>query len=177
MNSSNKGLVLILTGNGKGKSSSAFGMIIRSLGWKRKVLLVQFLKGLWETGEMDFFNSLNSPYMHTLNAKCPFTWKSENKEKDAAVCIEVWNEALRKIESEHYDLVVFDEIMIALEQGYLNLETVESFIKNRPPELDIVLTGRSAPEKLIALSDTVSEIRHIKHAFDKGITAKKGIDF
>jgi cob(I)alamin adenosyltransferase len=174
---SEKGLTVILTGNGKGKSSSAFGMIIRSLGWGRRVLLVQFLKGLWETGEENFFGKLSDNNLEILRAECPFTWKSTDKEKDARICREVWGEALKRISDKHYDMVVFDELMITLHQGFLGLDQVLDFLNARSEGLDVVLTGRNAPQELIAIADTVSEIRVVKHAFDKGSAAKKGIDF
>ncbi len=172
-----KGLTVILTGDGKGKSSSAFGMIIRSLGWGRKVLLVQFLKGLWETGEENFFEKLNDGNLEIIRAKCPFTWKSLDKAKDAQICREVWFDALEKIKNERIDIVVFDELMITLQQGFLKLEEVIDFLKAKRSDIDVVITGRHAPEELIELADTVSEINCVKHAFEKGSIAKKGIDF
>ena len=172
-----KGLTIILTGNGKGKSSSAFGMIIRSLGWGRRVLLVQFLKGLWETGEENFFERLNDDKLEIIRAKCPFTWKSQDKAKDAQVCRDIWNEALKKITENIFNVVVFDELMITLQQGFLDISDIVEFLKTRNPDIDVVITGRNAPEELIELADTVSEINSVKHAFDKGLVAKKGIDF
>ncbi|MEI6055960.1 MAG: cob(I)yrinic acid a,c-diamide adenosyltransferase [Lentisphaerota bacterium] len=172
-----KGLVVVLTGNGKGKSSSAFGMILRSLGWGRRVLLVQFMKGDWETGEGNFFDSLKTDNLEIIRAQCPFTWKSQDKAKDAKVCEQVWLQAMRKVSEKTFDLIVLDELMIVLELGFLELEEIINFLKTRPLHTDVVMTGRNAPEELIAFADTVSEIKAIRHPFDKGIAAKKGIDF
>lgn len=171
------GLVVILTGNGKGKSSSAFGMIIRSLGWGRKVLLVQFMKGLWETGESKFFGNISSDSLEIIRAVCPFTWKSQDKTKDAEICKNVWTEATERIAEKQFDLIVLDELMIVLELGFLKLEDVITFLKTKRGNADIVITGRNAPKELLELADTVSTINSIKHPFDKGIAAKKGIDF
>ncbi|HBM17358.1 MAG TPA: cob(I)yrinic acid a,c-diamide adenosyltransferase [Lentisphaeria bacterium] len=173
----NKGLIIILTGDGKGKSSSAFGMMNRALGWEKKVLLVQFLKGLWESGEGRFFESLKSDKLHIIRAECPFTWKSKDKDKDALICRNIWEQSLNMIRENNYDLVVFDELMITLQQNFLNLNDVIEFLKDRAFSLDVIMTGRNAPEELIDIADTVSEVRVIKHAFDKRVLAKKGIDF
>lgn len=174
---SDKGLVVVLTGNGKGKSSSAFGMVLRSLGWNRRVLLVQFMKGAWETGEGNFFDNLKNDNLEIIRAQCPFSWKSQDKAKDAETCGKVWLEAMEKINKESFDMVVLDELMIVLELGFLKLEEVIKFLKNRRQATDVVMTGRNAPKELVEISDTVSEINSIKHPFDKGLVAKKGIDF
>ncbi len=172
-----KGLVVILTGDGKGKSSSAFGIVIRSLGWGKRVLLVQFLKGLWESGEGRFFDKLKTDKLNIIRAKCPFTWKSQDKAKDAQICRDIWEQALELVNNGTYNLVVFDELMITLQQGFLELKDVLSLLENRPHSLDIIMTGRNAPKELIDKADTVSEIKALKHAFDKGVIAKQGIDF
>ncbi len=172
-----KGISVVLTGNGKGKSSSAFGIILRSLGWDRKVLLVQFMKGLWETGEGNFFDKLKAGQLEVIKAKCPFTWKSQDKAKDAEICGNVWIEAMNIMKEKHFDLVVLDELMIVLELGFLKLADVLNFLRSRDESIDVVMTGRNAPNEIIETADTVSEIKSIKHPFDKGIVAKKGIDF
>lgn len=172
-----RGLVVVLTGNGKGKSSSAFGMILRSLGWNKKVLLVQFMKGMWETGEGNFFDNLKTGNLEIIRAQCPFTWKSQDKEKDAETCGKVWLETMKKLNERAFDLVVLDELMIVLDLGFLKLEDVKGFLKTRRYHTDVVMTGRNAPKELIELADTVSEVNSIKHPFEKGLVAKKGIDF
>lgn len=172
-----KGLVVVLTGNGKGKSSSAFGMILRSLGWGRRVLLVQFMKGDWATGEGNFFDNLKTENLEIIRAQCPFTWKSQDKAKDAETCEKVWLEAMKEVIEKPFDLIVLDELMIVIELGFLQLEEIIKFLKARPLHTDVVMTGRNAPKELISFADTVSEIKAIRHPFDKGIAAKKGIDF
>lgn len=172
-----KGLIVVLTGNGKGKSSSAFGMILRTLGWHKKVLLVQFMKGIWETGESRFFDDLKSDNLEIIRAKCPFTWKSQDKTKDSIICREVWLETMKRLENESLDLIVLDELMIVLELGFLSLEDIKHFLEIKELHTDVVMTGRNAPKELIELADTVSEMHSVKHPFDKGLVAKKGIDF
>ncbi len=170
----NRGVIVVLTGNGKGKSSSAFGMVARALGHNLRVGVVQFIKGSATTGEEAFFRRFPEVEYHVMGAG--FTWETQDKQRDIASAQAAWNVACGMLRNPGIALVVLDEINIALKLHYLELEQVLDALRNRPPMQHVVLTGRAAPDALIELADTVTEMRPIKHAFDAGVQAQQGIE-
>lgn len=170
-----RGLILVHTGDGKGKSSSAFGMIIRAIGWGHKVGVVQFIKGNWVTGEKQFFDNLGGVDWLTMGEG--FTWNTQDRERDIATAEAAFAKAREMMESGDYDLLVLDEINIALQYDYLPIETVLDGLKARSDRTSVVLTGRDAKPALCEYADLVSEMREVKHPFKAGIKAQRGIDF
>ena len=170
-----QGLVLIHTGKGKGKSSSAFGVVVRALGWGQKVAVVQFIKGKWKTGERRFFEEHGLVTWHTMGEG--FTWDTQDKERDIAAAQAAFNKAADLIASGEYDLVVLDEINIALRYEYLSVEQVIEGLDARTDKTGVILTGRDAPEALCEYADLVTEMTEIKHPFKAGIKAQRGVDF
>ena len=169
-----RGVVLVHTGNGKGKSSAAFGMIARALGHDMHVGVVQFIKGSFSTGEETFFRRFPEVEYHVMGDG--FTWETQDKERDIASAQAAWNVACAMLRNPGIALVVLDEINIALKLHYLEVGQVLEALRNRPAMQHVVLTGRAAPDALIAYADTVTEMRPIKHAFEAGIQAQKGIE-
>jgi len=170
-----KGLVLVHTGNGKGKSSSAFGVIIRALGWKQKVGVVQFIKGKWITGERQFFDRLGEVTWHTMGEG--FTWDTQDKDRDIAAAKAAFAKGRTMMESGDYDLIVMDEINIALRYDYLAVEDVIAGLQARDKRTGVILTGRDAKPELCAYADLVTEMTEVKHPFHNGIKAQRGVDF
>ena len=169
-----KGLLLILTGNGKGKSSSAFGMIARALGHGMKVGVVQFIKGRTDTGEEAYFSK--DPNVDWQVMGEGFTWDTQNREQDVAAAKKGWVEAQRMMSDPSYDLVIFDEFTYILKYKYLHTDEVMVDINSRPEMQHVVITGRAANDTLREAADTISEIADEKHAYRAGIKAQKGID-
>jgi cob(I)alamin adenosyltransferase len=168
-------LVLLNTGHGKGKSSAAFGVMAR--GWARgwRVGVVQFVKGgKWKTGERKLAEKLDIEW-HTLGDG--FTWESTDLERTAQLGRDAWAEAAGRLASGDYDLLIFDELTYPIKYGWVPVEDVVAAIRDRSPKTSVVVTGRDAPEELIAVADTVTEMRKVKHAYDEGISAMKGIEF
>jgi len=170
-----KGLVVVLTGNGKGKSSSAFGMLARSVGHGMRAGVVQFIKGIWECGEQLLFQDHPLVEFHVM--KTGFTWETQDREKDIAAAEATWKQAARLLQDSNCELVLLDELTYMLTYGYLDATTVINAIDNRPPGQHVIITGRNASKALVELADTVSEIKDIKHAFNSGIKVQKGIDY
>ncbi|MEL7042467.1 MAG: cob(I)yrinic acid a,c-diamide adenosyltransferase [Pseudomonadota bacterium] len=170
-----RGLVLVHTGDGKGKSSSAFGVIVRALGWGQKVGVVQFIKGKWITGERQFFDKVGDVDWHTMGEG--FTWDTQDKDRDIAAATAAFEKACAMMASGAYDLIVLDEINIALRYDYLSIEAVIDGLDARSDRTSVVLTGRDAKPALCDYADLVSEMREIKHPFKAGIKAQRGIDF
>jgi cob(I)alamin adenosyltransferase len=170
-----RGLVLVHTGDGKGKSSSAFGVIIRALGWGQRVGVVQFIKGNWVTGERQFFDKLDAVDWHTMGEG--FTWDTQDRDRDIAAAEAAFSQARTMMASGDYDLIVLDEINIAMRYDYLSVETVLEALKSRSARTSIVLTGRDAKPELCDYADLVSEMREVKHPFKAGIKAQRGLDF
>ncbi|MEO1303804.1 MAG: cob(I)yrinic acid a,c-diamide adenosyltransferase [Pseudomonadota bacterium] len=170
-----RGLILVHTGNGKGKSSSAFGVIIRALGWGQKVGVVQFIKGKWITGERQFFQKLGTVDWHTMGEG--FTWDTQDKDRDIAAATAAYEKAQTMMASGEYDLIVLDEINIAMRYDYLSVEHVINGLKARDNRTSVVLTGRDAKDELCDYADLVSEMREVKHPFKAGIKAQRGLDF
>jgi len=170
-----RGLVLVHTGNGKGKSSSAFGVIIRALGWGKSVGVVQFIKGKWITGERQFFDKLGGVDWHTMGDG--FTWDTQDKNKDIEAAEAAFAKAREMMASGDYDLIVLDEINIAMRYDYLSMEAVLAGLRQRSVRTSVVLTGRDAKPELCDYADLVSEMREVKHPFKAGIKAQRGLDF
>lgn len=170
------GLLLVLTGNGKGKSSSAFGMAARSLGHGLQIGIVQFIKGARSTGEETFFRRFPEQVRyHVMGAG--FTWETQDRQDDIAKAEAAWAVAVELMSSPDIALVVLDELNIALKYGYLSLEQVLKDIGSRPLAQHVVVTGRGAPPALIEAADTVTDMGVVKHAFKSGIKAQKGVEF
>lgn len=169
-----KGLLLVLTGNGKGKSSSAFGMVARTLGYGRKAGVAQFIKSRRDTGEEKFLGSQPGVEWHVLGDG--FTWDTQNLDADIATARRGWQTAKRMLGDSSLHLVVLDELTYLLNMGYLDEKLVIADIAARPAMQHVVITGRAASDALIEIADTVSEIRDVKHAFRAGIRAQPGID-
>nr|WP_295709559.1 cob(I)yrinic acid a,c-diamide adenosyltransferase [uncultured Halomonas sp.] len=170
-----QGVLLVLTGPGKGKSSSGFGMLARALGHGMKVGVVQFIKGAFSTGEEAFFRNLPNVDYHVMGQG--YTWDTQDRERDVEAANAAWAEAKRMLQDESYHLVLLDELNIALRYEYLDLDQVLDDLQARPAMQHAVVTGRYAPQQLIDLADTVTEMKVVKHAFkDQGIKAQKGIE-
>ncbi|MEY1661122.1 cob(I)yrinic acid a,c-diamide adenosyltransferase [Isoalcanivorax beigongshangi] len=170
-----QGLLLVLTGPGKGKSSSGFGMAARALGHGMKVGVVQFIKGRIPTGEAAFFSNLPGVTYHIMGEG--YTWDTQDRERDVAMATAAWEQAAAMLRDPRYDLVLLDELNIALRYDYLDHDQVYDDLLQRPPMQHVVVTGRYAPQPLIELADTVTEMKVVKHAFaDQGVKAQKGIE-
>ena len=169
-----KGVIVLLTGNGKGKSSSAMGMICRALGYDMKVGLVRFLKGEQQTGEDLFLD--NHPNVVAAHMKSGFTWNTQDQDLDKKRALEAWSEAKNFLADSNIAVVVLDEITYMINYKYLDEADVLEALLNRPKDQHVVVTGRAASQGLIDISDTVSEVEDIKHAFRANIRAQKGID-
>jgi cob(I)alamin adenosyltransferase len=169
-----KGIIVLLTGNGKGKSSSAMGMICRALGYDMKVALVRYLKGDQQTGEDLFLE--NHPNIIAAHMESGFTWDTQDKEQDKIKATATWHEAKQFLSNPEIAVVVLDEITYMINYKYLEESDVLEALINRPKDQHVVITGRAASQGLIDISDTVSEVEDIKHAFRANIRAQKGID-
>jgi len=169
-----KGLLLVLTGNGKGKSSSAFGMLARALGHGMRVGVAQFIKGRSDTGEEAFFRKQDNVIWHVLGEG--FTWDTQDLVRDIETAKQGWAVVQEMLRDPALDLIVLDELTYPIKYGWLDLTTVLNDLMNRPPMQHVVITGRAAPDELCKAADTVTEMRDIKHAFRDGVQAQKGID-
>jgi cob(I)alamin adenosyltransferase len=168
-------LVLVNTGNGKGKSSSAFGMMVRSVAQDWPTAVVQFVKsGTWQVGEEKVGRQLGVAWWTVGEG---FSWESEDLSQDQAVAQAGWAHAKSLLESGEYRTLILDEITYPMNWGWISTADVVEAIKNRSPKVNVILTGRDAPQELIDVADTVSEVNNIKHAYEQGIRAKKGIDY
>lgn len=171
-----KGLLLVLTGNGKGKSSSGFGMVARALGHGMKVGVVQFIKGRSATGEENFFRRFPDEVVYHVTGE-GFTWETQDKEQDRRVAEEGWRKAAALLADPEIGLVLLDELNIVLKYGYLDLARVLEDLRLRPSMQHVVVTGRGAPAELVEAADTVTELSAVKHAFQAGIRAQKGVEY
>jgi len=168
-------LVVVNTGNGKGKSSAAFGVMLRGIARDWKVAVVQFVKsGKWHVGEEKLGRQLGVEW---LNVGDGFTWDSEDLEHDRALARDGWSQAKALIEAGGHQLVILDELTYLCTWGWIDTDDVVATIRDRPSHVNVVVTGRDAPEALIAIADTVTEMREVKHAFQQGIRAARGIDY
>lgn len=170
-----RGLILVHTGDGKGKSSSAFGVAIRALGWGKTVGVVQFIKGKWITGERQFFKKLPEVTWHTMGEG--FTWDTQDRDRDIAAATAAYAKACEMMASGDYDLILLDEINIALRYDYLDINAVIDGLKARSDRTSVILTGRDAKPELMDYADLVTEMTEVKHPFQAGIKAQRGIDF
>lgn len=171
-----KGLLMVVTGPGKGKSTSAFGLILRALGHGWRVGVVQFIKGAWSTGErtaLERFSDLVS--WHTMGEG--FTWETQDRARDVAAATRAWEKAKELMADPGIGLVVLDELNIALRYDYIPLDEVVATLAARRPDLHVVVTGRNAKPELIEIADLVSEIAAVKHHFAAGVKAQAGIEF
>ncbi|WP_372718148.1 cob(I)yrinic acid a,c-diamide adenosyltransferase [Novipirellula sp.] len=171
-----KGLVIVHTGAGKGKSTAAFGMAIRALGQGMKVGIVQFIKGAIPTGEAAFFAKLDLPVeMHTLGEG--FTWKTQDRERDIATAEKGWQKAVELMRDPSFDMVILDELNIATKYDYVSITRVIEELKQKRQMLHVVLTGRNASPELIEIADLVSEMKVIKHPYGHGVKPQRGVEF
>lgn len=169
-----KGVLIVFTGNGKGKSTAAFGTATRAVGHGKIVGVAQFIKGQWDNGEYNTLHPLGVEF-HIMGTG--FTWETQNREADIQAVTAVWQESKRMLADPHYDLLVLDELTYMLAYHYLDTEEVIAAIVDRPPQQSVIITGRGCHARLLGLADTVSELRPVKHAFDSGIQAQVGIDW
>jgi cob(I)alamin adenosyltransferase len=168
-------LVLVNTGHGKGKSSAAFGVMARAWARGWRVAVVQFVKGgKWKTGERKLADHLGIEW-HTLGDG--FTWESSDLDETAAKGRHAWEVAASKLASGDYDMVILDEVTYAMNYGWIDTDEVVAAVSSRSPSTNVVITGRDAPSKLVEIADTVTEMRKIKHVYDQGIGARKGIEY
>jgi len=170
-----KGLMVVLTGNGKGKSSSAFGMLARSVGHGLRCGVVQFIKGQWECGEHLLFKDHPLVEFHVMNTG--FTWETQDRDKDIAAARATWLHAAELLRNPQVQVVVLDELTYMLTYGYLDAAEVLQTLAERPTHQHVIVTGRNASDALMEMADTVSEVRDVKHAFNSGIKVQKGIDY
>ena len=175
-----KGLVIVFTGNGKGKTTAALGMSLRTLGHDYKVAIIQFIKGSWETGEKKAFEKFfNKIEFRALGAG--FTWETQNRNKDQFLVMKAWEAAKEYMRDESYKLVILDEINIAIKLGYINTEEIIAFIKNLEMKKNlchVILTGRGASKEIIEFADLVTEMKLIKHPFrEQGIKAQECVEY
>jgi len=169
-----KGIIVLLTGNGKGKSSSALGMVCRALGHDMQIAIVKFLKGVQDTGEDAFL--AQQPNVRTTCMKTGFTWDTQDREYDTQKACETWAVAEQYLKDASIDLVVIDELTYMINYKYLDEEKILNALKERPKKQHVVVTGRAASKALIEIADTVSILKDEKHAFRANIKAQKGID-
>jgi cob(I)alamin adenosyltransferase len=171
-----RGIVVLVTGNGKGKSSSGFGTVIRCLGHGYKAAVVQFIKGASECGEREFLRR-HCPDLEFHVMGTGFTWETQDKALDKQAAQAVWQEAKRLLQDESIHLLLLDELTYMFKYNYLDADEVLDAIRNRPREQSVVITGRGAPPALRELADTIGEIADEKHAFRAGIKARKGVEY
>lgn len=174
--SEQRGVAILLTGDGKGKSSSAFGMVLRALGYEQKVGVVQFIKGVQLSGE-EIYLKEKCPHVDFYQMGTGFTWNTQDRSSDIEAAERTWKEASRMLQDESLDLVVLDELTYMLAYKYLDEDMVIDAIRSRPLEQSVVVTGRGGGSALRDVVDTVSEIKDIKHAFKAGVMARKGVDY
>ena len=170
-----KGLLLIHTGNGKGKSSSAFGVLARAIGHGMNCAVIQFVKSRSDSGEEAFFRRFSEQVSWQVMGE-GFTWETQDRERDKRAAVAAWTEVCKKLSDPSIDLVILDEFTYAFKFGWLELEPVIETLRNRPPMQHVIITGRAAPPELIDAADTVTEMGMVKHAFQQGIKAMPGIE-
>ncbi|HCH3380222.1 TPA: cob(I)yrinic acid a,c-diamide adenosyltransferase [Vibrio parahaemolyticus] len=169
-----KGLLLIITGNGKGKSTSGFGTIARAVGHGLKCSVAQFIKGTWDNGERNLLEKLGVEFQVMATG---FTWETQNKTADTEAAQLVWKECKRMLQDDSIDVILFDELTYMVSYGYIDLDEVVEALNNRPKMQSVAITGRGAHRTLIEMADTVSEVKNVKHAFESGVKALKGVDW
>lgn len=176
-----KGLLIVHTGKGKGKSTAAFGLVMRALGHGMRIGIIQFVKGKWETGERDILDKF--PDLVTIRTMGEgFTWETQDRGRDIAAAETAWQAAKEMIDASRgpdprYDLILLDELNIVLRYDYIPLDDVVAFLTAKPEDLHVIVTGRNAKEPLIEVADLVTEMTMVKHPFRAGVKAQKGIEF
>lgn len=169
-----RGIVIVFTGNGKGKTTAAFGTVTRAVGHGKKAAVVQFIKGTWPNGERNLLEPHGVEFQVMATG---FTWNTQDRESDTAACLAVWEHGRRMLADESLDLVLLDELTYMVAYDYLPLEEVLTALRNRPAHQTVIITGRGCHREITELADTVSELRPVKRAFDAGIKAQMGIDY
>lgn len=171
-----RGITLVNTGEGKGKSSSGFGVVFRAAGWGLNVCVIQLIKGKWKTGEQQAAAKFDNIEWHALGDG--FTWDTKNPEQDLNTSRNIWEFAKNKILSEEFDLVMLDEINYCCGYGWFTGKEIADFIRDHKPSwMHLILTGRDAPQEIVEVADTVTEMHKVKHAFDSGVMAAQGVEF
>lgn len=169
-----RGIMMVFTGNGKGKTTAAFGTALRACGHGKKVAAVQFIKGEWPNGERNLLEQHGVTFQVMATG---FTWDTQNRETDTVACQQVWQEAKRMLADDRIDLVILDEITYMVSMDYLDLAELIEALAQRPVQQSVIVTGRGCHRSLLEMADTVTEMRPVKHAFDAGIQAQQGIDW
>ncbi|CAM3693443.1 Cob(I)yrinic acid a,c-diamide adenosyltransferase [Vibrio aerogenes CECT 7868] len=169
-----KGILLVITGNGKGKTTSGFGTVARAVGHGLKCGVAQFIKGNWDNGERNLLEQ-HGVQFHVMATG--FTWETQNKETDTIAAQGVWQHCLQMLQDESLNLVLLDELTYMITYGYIELDEVLEALSRRPAMQTVIITGRAAHRELIAAADTVSEVKNVKHAFEAGIKAQRGVDW
>lgn len=169
-----RGILIVFTGNGKGKTTAAFGTVTRAVGHGMRAAAIQFIKGEWPNGEKNLLEPHGVEFQVMATG---FTWETQNKETDTAACRAVWQHGKRMLADTSLDLVVLDELTYMVSFGYLDLQDVVDALNARPAHQTVIITGRGCHRDLLEMADTVSELRPVKHAFDAGIMAQQGIDW
>ncbi|MGO2089776.1 MAG: cob(I)yrinic acid a,c-diamide adenosyltransferase [Oceanisphaera sp.] len=169
-----RGLLMVITGNGKGKSTAGFGTVTRAVGHGKSAAVVQFIKGGWECGERNLLQKVGVPFV-VMNTG--FTWDTQDREQDIAACEQTWLPAEKMLADPSIDLVLLDELTYMVAYHYLDLDRVLSALNKRPAHQHVIITGRGCHRSIIELADTVSEVQSIKHAFEAGVKAQVGFDY
>jgi len=169
-----RGLIIVITGNGKGKSTSGFGTVARAVGHGLNAAVVQFIKGTWACGERNLLENAGVSFDVMATG---FTWNTQDKAQDIAAAQKVWQRSKALLKDENVDVVLLDELTYMLSFKYLDLDEMITALNNRPKDQHVIITGRACHRAIIELADTVSEVQSIKHAFDSGVKAQKGIDW
>lgn len=169
-----RGLLLVFTGNGKGKTTAAFGTVTRAVGHGMKAAVIQFIKGEWPNGEKNLLQQHGVEFQVMATG---FTWETQNKAGDTAACQAVWQQGKRMLADNSLDLVLLDELTYMVSYGYLKLDELLEALRQRPVHQSVIISGRGCHRDLLELADTVTEMRPVKHAFDAGIKAQQGIDW
>lgn len=169
-----RGILMVFTGNGKGKTTAAFGTALRACGHGKKVAVVQFIKGEWPNGERNLLAQHRVEFQVMATG---FTWETQSRSTDTIACQQVWQQAQRMLADSDVDLVILDEITYMVSMDYLDLEALIVALQQRPSSQSVIITGRGCHRRLLELADTVTEMRPVKHAFDAGIRAQQGIDW
>lgn len=171
-----RGLLIVNTGDGKGKSTAGFGMVARALGWGQKVGVVQYIKGKWITGERQFFRKFPDQVRYEVMGE-GFTWDTQDRVRDIEAAEAAWAISLEMIADPEIDFVLLDELNIALRYDYLDIHAVVAGLAARPEGKHVCVTGRNAKPELLAVADLVTEMTLIRHPFDQGVKAQRGVDF
>ena len=169
-----RGILIVFTGNGKGKTTAAFGTATRAVGHGKKVGVIQFIKGQWPNGERNLLEPHGVEFQVMATG---FTWETQNRETDTAACLAVWEQGKRMLADAALDMVILDELTYMVAYDYLPLEEVLSALASRPANQTVIITGRGCHREILDIADTVSELRPVKHAFDAGVKAQIGIDY